>query len=68
MAGLEKKERIMTNQTAPLPDPRGAKNENWAKKIERAKQAREAGQAIRRLAPALANLRQALDAAIRGNQ
>ncbi|MHB8377674.1 MAG: hypothetical protein ACYDEB_12070 [Dehalococcoidia bacterium] len=37
----------MTNQTAPLFDPRRAKDENWAKKIEIAKRAREAGQAIR---------------------
>jgi hypothetical protein len=37
----------MTNQTAPLLDPRSTKDENWAKKIEIAKQAREAGQAIR---------------------
>ena len=37
----------MTNQTAPLLDPRRTKDENWAKKIEKAKQAREAGQVIR---------------------
>ena len=37
----------MTNQSSPLPDPRRSKNDNWAKKIEIAKQAREAGQAIR---------------------
>ncbi len=42
-----KRRGFMTNQTTPLPDPRRTKDENWAKKIEIAKQAREAGQAIR---------------------
>ena len=37
----------MTSETVPLLDSRRTKDENWAKKIEIAKKAREAGQAIR---------------------
>lgn len=38
----------MTNQSSPLPVPRrSSQDANWAKKIEIAKQAREAGQNVR---------------------
>jgi hypothetical protein len=43
----------MTSQTAPLIDPRRTKEENWARKIEIAKQARQAGQAFREGKPAV---------------
>ncbi len=44
----------MANQNKPLPEPRPMRDENWAKKIEIAKQAREAGQAMRSGKPPIA--------------
>ena len=44
----------MANQSKPLPEPRPVKDKNWAKKIEIAKQAREAGQAMRSGKPPVA--------------
>ena len=37
----------MTSQSSPLPAPRRSQDPNWAKKIEIAKQAREAGKSFR---------------------
>lgn len=44
----------MPNQNNPLPDPNRPKDANWAKKIEIAKQAREAGQVLRSGKPLVA--------------